>query len=76
MVKLMQLFLDTLRQGGPSYAVEPADKGFLIVRREGHDDAFNRIARQVRDESGVHYSAFLRPDGRGGYDCVHIVPHD
>lgn len=76
MVKLMSLFLAILGQDGPAHTVEPSTHGFLIVRREGYEEEFNRIARRVIDESGPDYSAFPRSDRQGGYDCVHVIPHD
>ena len=72
----MPLFLTTLLVGGPSYTVEPAEPGFQIVRREGHDEAFNEVARLVIEKAGPSFVAFPRSDGVGGYDCVHIIPHD
>ena len=72
----MPLFLTTLLEGGPSYTVEPAQPGFQIVRREGLDDEFNEVARRVIEKAGPSYVAFPRSDGLGGYDCVHIIPHD
>lgn len=72
----MSLFLITLREGGPSYTIEPSEHGFLIVRRDGHEDEFNPIARSVIDKAGPHFAAFPRSDGQGGYDCVHVIPHD
>ena len=36
---------------------------------------FNNIARKLLDEAGPSFAAFPRTDGKGGYDCVHIIPH-
>ena len=72
----MPIFLATLLGGGPSYTVEPAEPGFQIVRREGQDEAFNEVARRVIEKAGPSFVAFPRSDGQGGYDCVHIIPHD
>ena len=72
----MPLFLTTLLEGGPSYTVEPADPGFEIVRRDGHAEEFNELARRLVEKAGPLFVAFPRSDGLGGYDCVHIIPHD
>lgn len=72
----MLLFLNTLLEGGPSYTVHPAELGFEILRKEGYAEEFNRIARLALEKAGPLFVAFPRPDGRGGYDCVHIIPHE
>ena len=56
--------------------METADPGFVIVRVQGHEAALNALARQVINQAGPDYAAFPRSDGRGGYDCVHIIPHE
>ena len=76
MAKLMALFIETLRKGGSAFTVEDIEIGFLIHRVEGHESGFNQIARLVMDKAGPDYSAFPRPDGRGGYDCVHVILHE
>lgn len=75
MAKLMTRFVETLRKGGPAFTVEEIADGFLIHLIEGHESGFNQIARLVIDKSGPDYSAFPRSDGRGGYDCVHVIVH-
>lgn len=72
----MQTLLDELRQGGPAFTFEIADPGFVIVRVDGHEAAFNALARRVINQAGPGYVAFPRPDGCGGYDCVHIIEVD
>ena len=72
----MPLFLATLLEGGPSYTVQPAEPGFQVVRREGFDEEFNELARRLVEKAGPLFVAFPRPDGLGGYDGVHIIPHD
>lgn len=72
----MPLFLTTLREGGSAFTVEDIDGGFLIHPVMGHKSGFNQVARLVIDKAGPYFSAFPRSDGKGGYDCVHIVPHD
>jgi hypothetical protein len=72
----MSLFLTTLHAGGPAYMVGEINNGFLIHLVDGRDSGFNEIARLVIDKAGPTYSAFPRSDGRGGYDCVIIIPHD
>lgn len=76
MAKLMTAFIETLRKGGPAFTLEDVDKGFLIHLVEGHESGFNQIARLVMDKAGPDYSAFPRSDGRGGYDCVHVILHN
>ncbi len=76
MAKLMTPFIETLRKGGPAFTVEDIDSGFLIHLIEGHESGFNQIARLVMDKAGPDFSAFPRSDGRGGYDCVHVIAHD
>jgi hypothetical protein len=72
----MPLFLTTLLDGGPSYTVEPTEPGIQLVRKEGHEEEFNEVARRVIEKAGPRFVAFPRPDGFGGYDCVHIIPHE
>lgn len=72
----MPLFLNTLLEGGPSYTVQPAEPGFEIVRRDGYTEEFNEVARLVLEKAGPSFVAFPRPDGLGGYDCVHIIQHE
>jgi len=72
----MPLFLTTLLEGGPSYTVQPAEPGFQIVQRQGYAEEFNEVARLVVEKAGPSFVAFPRSDGLGGYDCVHIIPHE
>lgn len=76
MAKLMTPFIETLRKGGSAFTVEDIEIGFLIHRVEGHESSFNQIARQLINQAGPDYTAFPRSDGRGGYDCVHIIQHE
>ena len=76
MAKLMTAFIETLRKGGPAFTVEDIEIGFLIHQVDGHESGFNQIARLVMDKAGPDYSAFPRSDGRGGYDCVHVILHE
>lgn len=71
----MPLFLTTLREGGPSFTIEEIDDGFLIHLVPGHEQAFNQVARAVIDHAGPHFAAFPRSDGKGGYNCVYVIPH-
>ena len=70
----MPLFLTTLREGGPAFTVEEIDGGFLIHVVPGREAGFNDVARLVIHKAGPTFAAFPRSDGRGGYDCVHIIP--
>jgi hypothetical protein len=73
----MGVFLQTLRDGGPSHAVEPSDEGFAVVRKRRADrGAFNRLAREVMENSGDDYVALPRYDGPTDYDRVFIIPID
>jgi len=71
----MPLFLTTLRVGGPSYTVEEVESGFFIHVVGGREAGFNDLARLIMEKAGPSYAAFPRSDGKGGYDCVHIIPH-
>ena len=71
----MGVFLQSLKDGGPSYAVEPSDDGFAVVRKRRADRAaFNRLAREVMERSGDDYLALPRYDGPANYDRVFIFP--
>ena len=71
----MGVFLQSLKDGGPSYAVEPSDDGFAVVRKRRADRAaFNRLAREVMERSGDEYLALPRYDGPANYDRVFIIP--
>ena len=71
----MGVFQQSLKDGGPSYAVEPSDDGFAVVRKRRADRAaFNRLAREVMDRSGDDYLALPRYDGPANYDRVFIIP--
>lgn len=72
----MPISITLLKAGGSSYTVEEADHGFLIHVVTGDEANFNIIARRLINEAGPTYAAFPRSDGNGGYDCVHIIPHD
>ena len=72
----MPLTLLSLRQESDVHAVEPCDEGFIIVRKPGAANAFDDIARKALNQAGETYAAFPRPDGRGGYESVLIVPID
>jgi len=49
----MGVFLQSLRDGGPSHVIEPSEDGFAVVRRRSADRAaFNRQAREVMEHSG------------------------
>jgi hypothetical protein len=67
-------FLETLREGGPSFTAHDADEGFLIRVIPGREAGFNAVARLACEKAGPTYAAFPRSDGVGGYDCVHIIP--
>jgi hypothetical protein len=73
----MGVFLQSLRNGGPSHAVEKSEEGFAVVRRRSADRAaFNRLAREVMEHSGDDYVALPRYDGPTNYDRVFIIPID
>ena len=76
MAKLMAPLIETLRKGAAAFTVEDIDSGFLIHLVERHESVFNEIARLVMDNAGPDYSALPRSDGRGGYDCVHVILHE
>ncbi|MCS6622649.1 hypothetical protein N0B44_06990 [Roseibacterium beibuensis] len=73
----MGVFLQSLRDGGPSHAVEKSDEGFVVKPRGRADrDAFNRLAREVMEHSGDDYVALPRYDGPANYDRIFIIPID
>ena len=73
----MGVFLQSLRDGGPSHAVEKTDDGFAVVPRQPRDRAaFNRLAREVMEQAGDDYVALPRYDGPANYDSVFIIPLD
>ena len=73
----MGVFLQSLRDGGPSHAVEKSDDGFIVKpRRRADRVAFNRFAREVMEHSGVEYVALPRYDGPANYDRIFIIPLD
>lgn len=62
-----------LDEPSEDHSVEAAEVGFVIRRRDGRADAFDRLARKLIDTAhGV--LALPTTDGRGGYESVHIIP--
>ena len=56
----MGVFLQSLRDGGPSYAVEKSAEGFVVVRKRSADRAaFNRLAREGMPYRGVLYAGLM-----------------
>ena len=73
----MGVFLQSLKDGGPSHAVEESDEGFVVKpRRRADRAAFNRFAREVMENSGDDYVALPRYDGPANYDRIFIIPLD
>lgn len=71
----MSIYLDTLKQSGDCHVAERTPDGFAVVRRSvDHARAFNDLAREALNRSGVDYVAFLRTDGHTGYDQMFIIP--
>ena len=70
----MPLFLATLREGGPAFTVQDVEEGFVLEPSSGHEAEFNEVARRCIEKAGPTFAAFPRPDGRGGYDQVLIIP--
>lgn len=71
----MGVFLQSLRDGGPSHAVENSDDGFVVKpRRRADRAAFNRLAREVMEHAGDDYVALPRYDGPANYDRIFIIP--
>lgn len=71
----MGVFLQSLKDGGPSHAVETSEEGFVVVPRRRTDRAaFNRFARQVMERAGDDYVALPRYDGPSSYDRIFIIP--
>lgn len=68
-------FLKSLRKPGRFCRVEKADGGFFLVRTDDRD-AFNELARQAIDRSGLDYVALPVSDGKAGYERVFIMPMD
>jgi hypothetical protein len=72
----MTVSIELLKAGGSCFRVEEAEHGFLLHVIPGDEANFNIIVRRLMEEAGETYVAFPRSDGNGGYDCVHIIPHD
>lgn len=72
----MKVSLELLRAGGSSYTVEEIEHGFLLHVVPGDEANFNIIIRRLMTEAGDDFVVFPRTDGKGGYDCAHIMPHD
>ncbi|WP_156389444.1 hypothetical protein [Brevundimonas sp. Root1423] len=70
----MQLYLETLRSGGPVYSVEPTARGFSITRRQTADPAdFNWLASGVMEAAGEAFVALPELDQDSNYFRVHIT---
>ena len=73
----MGVFLDSLRRPDDCHLIEPTVEGFAIVRRDVRcAEAFNLLARETIEQSGIDYVALPRTDGSTGYDQVFIIPLD
>lgn len=70
----MGRFLDTIRRDHPAYRVEASDDGYVLVRRDGHDDQFNELARHLIDDAGEDFAVFPTSDGHTGYERVFVIP--
>jgi len=72
----MSISQTTLLEGGACFTVETIENGFLLHVVESERDNFNILVRQLMNEAGPEFVVFPRSDGDGGYDCVHVMPHD
>lgn len=72
----MKLSLELLKAGGSCYTVEGVEDGFILHAVPGDQANFNVIARRLLNEAGDTFVAFARKGGHGGYDSVHVMPHD
>lgn len=68
--------LSALRSGGSSFTTEEQDGALVLHGSESDRQNFNVIVRRLINEPTVHYSVFPRSDGKGGYDSVHVIPHE
>jgi hypothetical protein len=51
---------------------EPGRFSLYVI--EGHETGFNALVRRLIDEAGPSFVVFPRSDGKGGYDCVFVIP--
>ncbi|CAN5267064.1 hypothetical protein BH10PSE2_BH10PSE2_15490 [soil metagenome] len=66
--------LNRLRQASPAHRVETTGEGFVIVRRDGFEQAFNDLARTAINGDDTDFVAFPVSDGGLGYERVVILP--
>lgn len=73
-ISTMGQFLENILKGSEVHAVLPADDGFTIVRRDGCENQFNDLARDIINYGGIDFVAFPISDGSTGYQSVFVLP--
>ena len=73
--RVMGMSLDQLRAAGATHLIQMTEDGFTISRRSKEQaEAFNVLARQALEASGVDFVAFPQPDGDYGYEGLFVIP--
>lgn len=70
----MPLDLDTLLEGSPAYGVMDARDGVVLFRRSGHEVAFDVLAAEVLDASGLGFEAIRLNDDAERCDRLFLAP--
>lgn len=70
----MGRLLDNLERDHPAYSLVASDDGISLVRRDGHDDDFNDLARDLIDNPSDEFVVLPTPDGPTGYERVFLIP--
>ena len=70
----MGRFLDSLDREHPWYRLEETNDGIAVIRRDGREHDFNRLARELIDNAGAEFVALPTSDGHTGYERVFLIP--
>lgn len=70
----MGRLLDRLRRDDPTYLLEVSDDGFALTPRDGQEQPFNVMARDLINDAGTDFVVFPSTDGHNGYDRVFLIP--
>lgn len=63
---------DNVRTDHPAYQLERVHYGFILIRRPGNEDEFNRLARSLIDAPRNDQAVFPTSDDRG-YERLFVV---
>jgi hypothetical protein len=72
----MGRLLDRLKRDHPAYRLETNEDGLTLIRRDGREEEFNRLARQLINEPDHEVLVLPSTDGTSGYDRLLLVPFD